>query len=75
MDFKIHFLFRGASYSAIPYISFDEDPCFIFVTLEGEELIKEFGEEINIKTDCEKVLPKKTATPSWRSSAMQFLNQ
>ena len=63
MDFKVQFLFRGTYYSAISYLSFDEDPCFIFVSLEGDELIKEFGEEISIKTDCEKVLPKKDSYP------------
>ena len=63
MDFKVQFHFRGASYNAIPYISFEEDPCFIFITLEGEKVVKEFGEEISIKTDCEKVLPKKDSYP------------
>ena len=63
MDFKVQFLFRGASYHAIPYISFEEDPCFIFITLEGKEVIEEFGEEISIKTDCETVLPKKDSYP------------
>ena len=38
-------------------------PCFIFVTLDDRELVKEFGEEITIKTDCRTVLPRKDDYP------------
>ncbi|HVE60745.1 MAG TPA: hypothetical protein VNA26_02935, partial [Chitinophagaceae bacterium] len=36
---------------------------YIFVLLISPEIIKEFGDEISIKTDCEKLLPKKDDYP------------
>jgi len=43
----------------VAYLSFEDDPCFIFIDLLSIPLIEEFGREITIKTDCDEVLPKK----------------
>jgi hypothetical protein len=59
MHLNIQFTFRNKGHSCNIYIDSTAHPCYIFVILTGKELIKEFGDEITIKTDCEKRLPKK----------------
>lgn len=59
MDLTIQFIFRNKLYSCIVCIDSSEYPCFVFVTLTDKELISEFGDDITIKTDCEKLLPKR----------------
>ena len=63
MDLKIPFEYRNTVYEACIYFSFDEEPCYLFTTLTDKQLIKEFGEEITIKTDCNILLPKKDDYP------------
>jgi len=59
MDLNIQFTFRNKNHSCNIYIDSTAYPCYIFVILTDRELIKKFGDEITIKTDCEKRLPKK----------------
>ena len=56
MDIRVQFNFKGLQDHAIAVVDYKEQPCFIFAMLEDEELIKEFGEDITIKTDCRQVL-------------------
>ena len=64
MDTLVQFCFRGQHYRAEAFFSFEKEPCYIFLLLRDEELIREFGDDITIKTDCEGVLPKKDGYPS-----------
>ena len=63
MHLNIQFTFRNKGHSCNTYIDTTAHPCFIFVILADKELINEFGDEITIKTDCEKRLPKKDDYP------------
>ena len=51
------FTFRGKKYDFHFSIDISADPCFVFVELKSAELIHEFGSEITLKTDFEKILP------------------
>ncbi len=57
MEIHLQFSFRDKERKASVYIDYKEQPCLIFVILKDKELIKEFGEEVTIKTDCENILP------------------
>ena len=59
MQLNLEFTFRNKGHTCNIYIDSTAHPCYIFVILTDKELIKEFGDEITIKTDCEKRLPKK----------------
>jgi len=59
MDLNKRFTFRNKDYRCNIYIDSTAHPCFIFAILLDKDLISEFGDEITIKTDCEKLLPKK----------------
>lgn len=63
MDLQLTYTFRNQTYSAQVYFSFEKDPCYLFVILLDEELIREFTEDVSIKTDCEVVLPTNDAYP------------
>ena len=52
MGSKYTFRFRNKDYIAETYFSYDEEPCYIFVTLSDASLIQEFGEDLTIATDC-----------------------
>ena len=51
METHLQFSFRNKVRKAFLFIDNREEPCFIFLILEDKELIKEFGEDISIKTD------------------------
>lgn len=57
MEIHLQFSFRNKERKASVYIDYKEEPCLIFVILKDKELLKEFGDEVTIKTDCEIVLP------------------
>ena len=59
MESTVQFSFRNKAFSCIIFIDSSEDPCYVFVILLDRDLINEFGDEITIKTDCDKCLPKK----------------
>src|SRR4051812_9929195 len=63
MDLSVQFTFRNKNYTCNIYIDSSADPCLIFVILFDKEIISEFGDEVTIKTDCEKLLPKKDDYP------------
>ena len=64
MDALIDFVFRKKHYQAEMYVEDSEFPCLVFVFLHNEELQNEFGEEITVKTDFEKLLPKMDDYPN-----------
>lgn len=64
MDLNIQFTLRNKGHSCNIYIDSTAYPCYIFVIFLDKELISEFGDEITIKTDCEKRLPKKDDYPA-----------
>ena len=59
MFLNIQFTYKNKSRACNIYIDSTAYPCYIFVILTDSDLIKKFGDEITIKTDCEKRLPKK----------------
>ena len=63
MDLSIQFIFRKKLFSCTVLIDKSEYPCYIFVLFEDNDLIKEFGDEITIKTDCDRLLAKKDDYP------------
>lgn len=60
----VQFVFRKVLYSCEAFIDYTEEPCYIFCMLRNERLIQEFGDEVTIKTDCHKLLPKKDDYPA-----------
>ena len=59
MDFELSFIFRDKNWSCTACIDASEEPCYVFVQLKDTLLITEFGDEVTVKTDFEKRLPKK----------------
>lgn len=58
MDLTIQFPFRNKLYSCIVYMDIADDPCYVFIMLSDKELVKEFGEDVTLKTDCVRLLDK-----------------
>ena len=58
MDLTIPFFFRNKTFSCNCYVDISDDPCFIFVMLIEKDLIREFGVDVTIKTDCITILPR-----------------
>jgi hypothetical protein len=58
MDFDFSFVFRDKLRYAHAYIDYKEKPYFIFTIILDSELVEEFSQEVTIKTDFNKVLPK-----------------
>jgi hypothetical protein len=56
MGYKFTFPFRSATYPASVLFSFEEEPYFLMTTLLDEGMVKEFGENLSIKTDGDDVL-------------------
>ena len=63
MDVVIEFIFRKKLYRGSMLLEDSEFPCLVFVFVRDEELVKEFGDEIILKTDFENLLPKKDDYP------------
>jgi hypothetical protein len=59
----LSFTFRNKVYDCDFFIDNSCFPCFIFVFLKDKDLIKEFGDDITIKTDGDNRLPKKDDYP------------
>lgn len=57
------FNFRNKEYLCSSYIDSSVYPCLVFVVLADPFLIREFGEEITVKTDGEQLLAKKDDYP------------
>jgi hypothetical protein len=64
MDAWIEFIFRNKLYKGEMFIDDSEDPCLVFIILNDDELISEFGDEIILKTDFENLLPKRDDYPA-----------
>src|SRR5437899_104707 len=64
MGLPVSFLFRNKPSVCTVDIDSSATPCYVFVVLEDRELIHEFGEEITVKTDFEKRLPKRDDYPA-----------
>lgn len=58
MHTVVQFLFRAKLFFAEAIIDASAEPLYVFCLLQDKELVQEFGEEITIKTDFEKRLPK-----------------
>lgn len=63
MDLKLNFIFRDTCFSCNAFIDNTDYPCYLFVELTDKDLAREFGEEITIKTDFDKLLPEKDDYP------------
>ena len=63
MEETVQFLYKEKLYQCEAYIDYTEFPCFVFVILNDRGLMQEFGDEITIKTDLEKLLPRKDDYP------------
>lgn len=59
MDHIIQYQFRGNNYTAWVLLSLREDGCYLFCSPLDQEILMEFGAEIDIVTDCEKVIQKR----------------
>jgi hypothetical protein len=64
MDVRIEFIFRNKRSTCKVYPDKGTIPCYFFAELNDADLIAEFGDEIAIKTDLVKRLPKKDDYPS-----------
>ena len=60
----VPFIFRNKASVCTIYIDSSTSPCYLFIDLKDQELIHEFGEEITVKTDFERRLPKKDDYPA-----------
>ena len=67
MDFELHFNFRGKQYSCFSLIKVTEHPAIIISYPQAEELVNEFGEEITVRTDFEKLLHHDNEHPHLKS--------
>ncbi len=63
MDLKLKCSFRNRIFSCNAYIDSTDYPCYVFVELVDKELVSEFGEEVTIKTDFDKLLSRKDDYP------------
>ncbi len=64
MGLLVPFVFRKKACLCSIYIDSAESPCYVFIDLKDKELIQEFGEEVTVKTDFEKRLPKQDDYPA-----------
>lgn len=64
MDIALPFPFRNKMSSCNCYVDISADPCFVFVALIDQELIREFGTDVTIKTDCIRILPRQDDYPA-----------
>ena len=66
MRYEFSFPFRNTDQKATVLFSFIDEPYFLSTTLLNEDLVKEFGPSLSIKTDGDKVLhvPDETAAVS-----------
>jgi hypothetical protein len=74
MDHGILFQFQGKEYTAVVHLSLEQDGCYIFTFLNDTDLISEFGKDIDIHTDCEKVLPDRIFNDSITSLKVAILS-
>ena len=78
MGYKFSFPFRTSTYPASVLFSFEEEPYFLTTTLLDTELVKEFGENLSIKTDGDAVLPHPAdseAVVQLKSAVFDYLKQ
>lgn len=64
MGLLVPIIFRNKASICTIYIDSSKNPCYLFVDLQGQELIAEFGKEITIKTDFNIRLPKQDDYPA-----------
>lgn len=58
MDCNFSFSFESIRYTADAFFSVEDDPCYIFVFFDAPVLVREFGREVTLKTDCEVLFPR-----------------
>jgi hypothetical protein len=64
MGLHVPFIFRNKPSSCTIDIDSSTSPCYVFACLNDQELIHEFGEEVTVKTDFTRRLPKKDDYPA-----------
>jgi hypothetical protein len=64
MGLLVPFTFRNKACLCSIYIDNSKSPCYVFIDLKDRELIIEFGEEVTVKTDFYKRLPKQDDYPA-----------
>ena len=74
MDFIVQFLFREKLSTARVYIDDSEYPCLIFTILNDVALIREFSDEVTIKSDGEIILPMKYSYPALDELRISMFN-
>ena len=57
------FFFRGRRFGCELFIDDAEFPCYVFAILHDAELIGEFGKDITLKTDLQRLLPRRDDMP------------
>jgi hypothetical protein len=64
MGYDITFVFRGKICTCTAYLDCGQLPVYIFIILKDQCLIEEYSDELTIKTDFHKVLPRTDDTAS-----------
>ena len=64
MGLLVPFTFRNIASACTIHIDSSATPCYVFIDLISKDLIYEFGEEITIKTDFVKLLPRQEDYPA-----------
>lgn len=57
------FYFRGRRFGCELFIDNTDSPCYVFVILHDAELIAEFGKDVTLKTDLQRLLPRRDDMP------------
>ena len=64
LNFRIQFTFSKKVHEALVVVDYKIEPCYLFIYFnDGDDLVKEFGPDISIETDLEKVLPMDHSYP------------
>ena len=74
MGSKYTFRFRNKDYIADTYFSYEDEPCYIFVTLSDVSLAREFGEDITIATDCHDLISRNDDYPELKELRQAVFN-
>jgi hypothetical protein len=71
---NLEFFFRGKAFLCEAIIDNTDHPCYIFTIHKDPVIVNEFGEEISVKTDCNRVLPKEDDYPQLVELRMAIFN-
>ena len=74
MDHNFQFTFRNMPYSCTAVIDRSAEPYLVFAILTDPLLITEFGDEVTVKTDFVRLLPKRDDYPALIELRQSILN-